>query len=121
MVVHSHDDLFLSRVFWCSLKGAAYNWFYSPKHLWLVLLPLMPLLWSFKEVKHAFYYQYAFQQGPKKNNSHLLTIKMKPGASLKYFVSYFQSQMALVYNFNDDMATLCSSVSCKSLIPFTNT
>ena len=29
MAVHSHDDLLLSRVFPSSLKGAAYDWFYT--------------------------------------------------------------------------------------------
>jgi len=29
IVVHSHDDLLLSRAFQSSLKGAAYNWFYT--------------------------------------------------------------------------------------------
>ena len=31
-------------------------------------------------------------------------IKMKPGESIKHYVSYFQNQMALVYNCNDDVA-----------------
>jgi len=30
---------------------------------------------------------------------------MKPGESLKNYVNYFQSQSALVYNCNDDVAT----------------
>jgi len=29
---------------------------------------------------------------------------MKPGESLKNYVNHFQSQMALVYNYNDDVA-----------------
>ena len=29
---------------------------------------------------------------------------MKPGESLKNYVDYFQSQMALVYNCNEDVA-----------------
>jgi len=53
-------------------------------------------------VKQAFYYEYASQWELKKNNDHLLTIKMKSGESLKQYVSYFQSQVALVYN--DDVA-----------------
>jgi len=33
MVVHSLDDLFLSRVFPSSLKSIAYDWFYTlPRH-----------------------------------------------------------------------------------------
>jgi len=42
-------------------------------------------------VKQAFYYQYASRRELKKNNNHLLTIKMKPRESLKQFVGYFQS------------------------------
>jgi len=30
---------------------------------------------------------------------------MKPGESLKHYVSYFQSQMALMYNCNDNMVS----------------
>ena len=29
MAVHSHDNFLLSRVFLSSLKGVAYDWFYS--------------------------------------------------------------------------------------------
>ena len=31
-------------------------------------------------------------------------VKMKSGESLKSYVTYFQSQMALVYNYNEDVA-----------------
>ena len=31
-------------------------------------------------------------------------VKMKPEESLKNYVSYFQSQMVLVYNCNEDVA-----------------
>ena len=30
---------------------------------------------------------------------------MKSGDSLKHYISYFQNQMALVYNYNDDVVT----------------
>ena len=59
IVVHSHDDLLMSRVFLSSLKGAAYGWFYT--------LPRQSL-WSFEEVKHALYHQYASRRELKKNN-----------------------------------------------------
>jgi len=85
MIIHSHDDLLLSHMFPSSLKGAAYDWFYS--------LPRYTLR-SFKEVKHAFYHKYASRRELKNNSNHLLTIKMKPGESLKYYVSCLQSQMA---------------------------
>jgi len=54
-------------------------------------------------VKHALYHQYASRQELKNNINHLLTIKMKPEESLKNYVNYFQSQMTLVYNCNDDV------------------
>ena len=56
-----------------------------------------------EEVKQAFYHQYTFQHELKKNSNHLPTIKMKHGESLKQYVIYFQSQVALVYNCNDDV------------------
>ena len=31
-------------------------------------------------------------------------VKMKPWERLKNYVSYFQSQMALIYNYNEDVA-----------------
>ena len=94
MVVHFQDDFLMSRLFPSSLKGAAYDWFYT--------LPRQSL-WSFEEVKQVFYHQYASRRELKKNNMHLLTIKMKPGESLKQYVDYFHSQMTLVYNCNDDV------------------
>jgi len=54
-------------------------------------------------VKQAFYHQYTAQWELRKNSNHLLTIKMKSGESLKQYVDHFQSQMALVYNCNDDV------------------
>jgi len=38
----------------------------------------------------------------KKNSNHL-TIKMRPGETLKRYLGYFQNQMALVYNCRDDV------------------
>jgi len=96
MAVHSHDNLLLSRVFPSSLKGASYDCFYSL---------LRHSLWSFEEVKHAFYHQYA-SRWEFKNFNPLLTIKMKPRKSLKHYVSYFQSQITLVDNCNDDVVVV---------------
>jgi len=39
-----------------------------------------------------------------KKNNYLLTIKMKQGEFLKCYISYFQSQIALIYNCSDDVA-----------------
>ena len=41
--------------------------------------------------------------GLMKNNNHLLTIKMKSGETLKRYNSYFHNQMAVVYNYSDDV------------------
>ena len=95
MVIHSHDDTLLSRVFPSSLKGAAYDWFYS--------LPGQSLR-NFEEIKQASYHQYTSQWVLRRNNNHILTIKMKPAESLKQYVGYFQSQMALVDKCNNDVA-----------------
>ena len=88
MAVHSHDDLLPSLVFSIQSQRHRYDWFYSLQR---------QSLWNFGEVKHAFYHQYTSRR-ELKNNNYLLTIKMKPR-----YVSYFQSQMALVYNCNDDV------------------
>ena len=93
MVVHSHDDILLCRASPSSLKGTAYHWFY---------LLLKNSLRSFDDVIDAFYNQFASRREFQKN--HLLTVRMKPGESLKNYINYFQSQMALVDNYNDDVA-----------------
>ena len=52
----------------------------------------------------AFYNQFASQREFQRNDNHLLTVKMKSTESLKNYVNYFQSQLALVYNCNEDVA-----------------
>jgi len=51
----------------------------------------------------VFYHQYASGR-ELKNINHFLTIKMKHEESFKQYVGYFESQMALVYDCNDDVA-----------------
>ena len=108
---HFHGDFLLNRVFPSNLKGTAYDWFYSL---------LRHSLQSFEEVERAFCHQYASRREFKRNNNHFFTIKMKHRENLKYYISYFQSQMASVYNCNDDVSALHSSGGCKSPTP-TNT
>ena len=84
MVVHSHDNRLMCRVFPSSLKGTALDWLYSL---------LSWSLWNF-EVGNTFFSQYASRQEFKRNNKQLLTIKMKPGETLKRYISYFKNQMA---------------------------
>ena len=51
----------------------------------------------------AFYNQFASRKEFQRNNNHLLTIKMKFVESLKNYINYFQSQMSLLYNCNEDV------------------
>ena len=94
ITVYAHDDL-LCRAFPSSLKEATYHWFYSlPKNS----------LRSFEDVTDAFYNQFASRREFQKNSNHLLMVKVKPGESLKNYVTYFQSHMVLMYNCNEDVA-----------------
>ena len=104
MTVYAHDDL-LCRALPSSLKGAAYNWFYSL---------LRNSLWSSDDVTEAFYNQFTSQREFQKNNR-LLTVKMRSGESLKSFVNYFQGQMALVYNYDKDVSATAfiSGLQCS--------
>ena len=92
MAVYTHD--LLCRAFPSSLKRAAYHWFYSLSK---------NSLRSFEDVTDTFYNQFASRREFQKNSNHPLMVKMKPGESLKKYVSYFQSQMALVYNCNEEV------------------
>ena len=97
MAIYGHDDPFLYRVFPSSLKGATYHWFYSlPKNS----------IRSVEDVTDAFYNQFSSLREFQKNRNHLLVVKMKQGESLKNYVSYFQGQMALVYNCNEDVTAV---------------
>ena len=93
MVVYAYDDLFLYRASPSSLMGVAYHSFYSlPKNS----------LRKFHDVTDAFYSQFASRKKFQRNNNHLLIVK-KSKETLKNYVNYFQSQMAPVYNCNEDV------------------
>ena len=78
MVVYSHDELLMSRVFPSSLKRVTSDWFYSlPSHS----------LRDFEKLKQVFYNQFASSREFKKNINHLLTVKIKPEENLKHYVS----------------------------------
>ena len=49
-------------------------------------------------------YPLASRREFQRNRNHLLTVRMKLGKSLKNYINYFQNQMALVYNCNEDVA-----------------
>ena len=80
IAVHSNDDHLMCKVFSSSLKGMALDWLY---------FFLSRSLRSFREVNAAFFNKYASRQKFKKNNNHLLTIKMKSGKTLKCYINYF--------------------------------
>ena len=65
-------------------------------------------LLSFEEVSDASLKEF------KRNNNHLLTIKMKSRETLKRYISYFQSQMALIYNCNDDVTAVAFIVGLET-------
>ena len=79
-----------------SIEGVTYHWFYS--------LPRNSLQ-NFHDVTDAFYNQFVPRREFQRNINHLFTVKMKSEESLKNYINYFQSQMALVYNCNEDVAT----------------
>ena len=71
-----------------SLKRVAYHWFYS--------LPRNSLR-NFHDVTDTFFNQFSFRRKFQRNRNHLPMVKMKFEESLKNYINYFQSQMALVY------------------------
>ena len=93
MVVHAHDDLlFCRRPF--QPQGC---------RLPLILLTLKELASEFDDVTDAFYSQFASRREFQRNINHLLTVRIKPGKSLKSYVNYYQSQITLVYNYNEEV------------------
>ena len=103
MVVYSRNDLLLCIIFPSSLKGVASDWFYS-------LLPRF--LYNFEEVTKAFVTQYASYQDAKKNNHHLLSIKMRQSESFKSYINFFQSQLIKVPNSGEDVSALAFISGC---------
>ena len=67
MVVYSRNGPLLCITFTSSLKGMASDWFYS-------LSPRS--LHNFKEVTETFLTQYASRREAKRNNHHLLSVKI---------------------------------------------
>ena len=50
--------------------------------------------------------QYASLLEAKKNNHHLLTVKMRPSDSFKLYIDYFQNHLAKVPNCGEDVSAL---------------
>ena len=80
MVFYSRNDPLMCLIFQSSLKGVALNWFYSLS---------LHSLDNFDEVTKAFLTRYASCREAKKNNHHLLTIKLRQGGNLKFYIGYF--------------------------------
>jgi len=96
MVVYFRNNLLLCITFPSSLKGVASDWFYS-------LSPRS--LHNFEEIT-KFLIQYASCQETKKNNHHLLFVKMRQSESPKSYINFFQSQLAKVPNCGEDVSAL---------------
>ena len=73
IVVHSRNNPLLRVIFSSSLKGLTSDWFYSRSP---------HSLHNFEEVTKAFLTQYVSHWEAKKNNHHILTVKMRWGDNL---------------------------------------
>ena len=94
MVVYSRKDPLMCPTFPFSLKGV--SWFSLPPHS----------LCNFEEVFETFLTQYASHREAKRNNHHLLTVKMSQNDNLKSYIGYFQSQLDTVPNCDEDFSAL---------------
>ena len=97
MVFYSRNDPLMYLTFSSSLKGVASNWFYSLSG---------HLLLNFEEITESFLNQYASHREAKKNNHHLLIVKIRPSDSLKSYISYFQNQLTKAANCGEDISAL---------------
>ena len=80
-----------------SLKSVTSDWFYSL---------LLHSLNNFEKITKVFLTKYASRREAKKNNHHLLTVKMRKGDNLNSYIGYFQSQLAKVSNCGEDVSAL---------------
>ena len=97
MVVYSCNDPLMCLIFPSNLKDVVSDWFYS-------LSPYS--LHNFEEITDVFLTQYAFRREVKKNNHHLLTLKMRPNDIHKSYIGYYQNQLAKVPNYGEDVSAL---------------
>ena len=82
MMVYSRNDSLMCVTFPSSLKGTTSDWFYS-------LLPHS--FYNFEEIIEAFLTQYVSLRHAKKNNYHLISVKMRQGDSLKSTLIIFRT------------------------------
>jgi len=97
MVIYFCNNLIMCFTFSFRLKGVISDWLYSrPLHS----------LHRFDEVPEMFFTKYAFRRETKRNNRHLLTVKIRKSDNFKSYISYFQSQLAMVPNCDEDVSAL---------------
>ena len=97
MVLYSCNDMIICLTFPSSLKSVASDWFHS----------LSPhSLYNFEKITAAFLTQYVSRREAKKNNHHLLSVKMRQGDSLKSYIGYFRSQLVKIFNCGEDVSAL---------------
>jgi len=87
----------------------------------VVLLPTTPLSITFLEVIEAFLTYYATHQKTKRSSHHLLSVKMRPGDSLKSYINFFQSQLTKVSNYDEEVSALALSAGYRSPTLYTST
>jgi len=75
----------------------ALDWFYS--------LPPRSLR-NFEGVTEAFLTQYASGREVKKNSHHLFSVTMRQSDNLKSYIAFFQSPLAQVLNYGEDVSAL---------------
>ena len=97
MMLYSHNNLVVCLTIPSNLKGMALEWFYSLQ---------LRSLHNISEVSEAFLTQYATCQEAKRSSHHLLSVRMRPGDSLKSYINYFQNQLTRVSNCGEEISAL---------------
>ena len=97
MEIHTRSDSILCQIFTSSLKRVVSDCFYF-------LLPRS--IHSFEDLIQLFLAQFSSRQEFKKNNHHLLSVKMRPSNSLKAYIGYFQNQLVKIHNYSEDAYAL---------------
>jgi len=96
-MLYSRNDSVMCLTFLSSIRDTTSGWFYS--------LPPCSL-YNFSEVTEAFLTQYVTRQEAKRNSHHILTVKMRPEASLKSYINFLQNQLTKVSNCDEEVFVL---------------
>jgi len=111
IVIYSRNDPLLCLTIPSGLKGVTSDWFYSLSSR---------SLYNFKEITESFLTQYASYREAKKNNHHLLTVKIKQGDKLKSYIGCFQNQLARFSIAVKMSLHSCLSADCRYLTLYTS-